>query len=131
MKDLSKRDIHSWLIGIRILIKKLDLVSSKIYSSASLQMHISKLVPLLFHYDYLNWDKVPQFIEKLPQGQKELRSLVSEGQLVAQTSLQAILDVSDMVVCSMSTSIAIHRASWLQSSGITQGEPNNHQGPPV
>lgn len=77
-------------------------------------MHILNYHAFLPKYDYLNWVKVPQFIEKLPQEHREeAKSIVTEGHWVDQTLLQLVLDSPDMAACSVATLLPCAPASGI------------------
>lgn len=63
-------------------------------------------------YNYLNWDHMSQFVERLPQEHRE-EHLVQEGQLVLWPSLQAPFDALDTTSHSTVAMIILHKASWL------------------
>lgn len=57
-------------------------------------MSIANYQALLFKYDFLTWDKMSNFLDMLPPGSRaELKEIITEGQLMANYSLQATLDV--------------------------------------
>lgn len=59
-----------------------------------------------------------KFAEQLPQTRKEFQEFIAEGCLVAKTSLQSMLDITDALVLTMIS------VSWLQNSGMA---PNVQQ----
>ncbi|CAM2097259.1 unnamed protein product [Caretta caretta] len=78
-------------------LKQLLLFGGESYSSATLQLRITNYKVLLSEQDYLNWHRVPEFLDKVPIDSKEaLRSLIMEGQLTAQTSWLSAFDASDI-----------------------------------
>lgn len=70
---------------------------------------------LLANYDFSNYGKLQEFLEDLPEDKHpQLKAIMTEGQIIAHTALQASMDVADTAARTM----VMHRASWLQASGI-------------
>lgn len=74
---------------------------------------------LLGQYDFKLWESIEKFKELLPENpRQEFSSLMNKGRQVARTSLHAVLNVEDSAARAMSSTMAMHRSSWLQSSGF-------------
>ncbi|EMP29920.1 hypothetical protein UY3_12975 [Chelonia mydas] len=99
--------------------KRLYLFGGQTYSSATLQLHIANYEVLLAKYDYNNYTKFSEFIDFIPEDKKEqFTALVSEGQLISRTALQAALDTADTAARSVAITVVMRRASWLHLSGF-------------
>lgn len=65
-------------------------------------------------YDYMNYCKLNNFIDILPDTQKEqFQAIIQEGHLVTRTALQTALDATDTAAHSVSTVVVMSWASWL------------------
>lgn len=59
-------------------------------------MKIENQQTLLAKYDFLSWEGMAKFFDKLPgDARDECKVVLTEGRLVAKTSLQLALDVAD------------------------------------
>lgn len=86
--------------------KRLYLFGKKVYSSATLQLRITNYQALIVKYDYTNYNKLNNFIDKLLETfQDSFKAIIQEGQFVAKTSLQSALDVVNMVVRTISMTV--------------------------
>lgn len=57
--------------------KKLDLSGKKLYSTGGLQLCIANQHPLLWHYNFIMWDTLSEFKDKLPDKvKKEFQALI-------------------------------------------------------
>lgn len=74
-------------------------------------MHIANQPVLLLKYDFLNWDS-SEFVNKLPEDARdEFKTFLAECHLLAKTSLQLVLDVTDASSRVVASAIALRRAS--------------------
>lgn len=88
--------------------KHLDLFDRKAYSSASLQFRIGNYQALLAKYDYINYNRLSDFNEKLPESSwYTFKAIVQEGQLVAKIVLQSALDAADTTARTISMAVVI------------------------
>ncbi|XP_067418813.1 histone-lysine N-methyltransferase SETDB2 [Emydura macquarii macquarii] len=100
--------------------KKLDLFGRKVYSTAVLQLHMANYQALLGHYNLNLWSSLQRFLQGLPQDMlADFNTLVQEGSLVANAALQSASDATDAAGRAMASGIVMHRAAWLQSSGLS------------
>lgn len=59
-----------------------------------MQMCIANQHVLLYKNDFVNWDPMSKFVDKLPESfREEFKAFVAEGRLVTKTSLQSALDI--------------------------------------
>lgn len=92
--------------------KCLNLLGHKVFTSASLQFCISNYQALLAKYDFLNYGRLEDFIEKLRwQDRGRFQSILEEGKLVARTVLQSVVDPMDTLSCSMAIDVVMLRES--------------------
>ncbi|XP_065432834.1 zinc finger protein Rlf isoform X8 [Chrysemys picta bellii] len=97
--------------------KRLDLFGRKVYASSTLQFRIANYTAVLAKYDHKNYNKFMDFIDDIPEQRKQqLRAMVSEGQSISRTALQAALDVANTAARSTATAVVMRRGSWLSSS---------------
>lgn len=77
--------------------KKLDRLGRKVFSSMSLQCHITSYQALLMKYDFSNYSRLANFKDKLRlEDRAQFQFFIEEGRLVAKTFLQASMDVADI-----------------------------------
>lgn len=99
--------------------KRLDLLGRRAYSAAALQFRIANYEALLSRYDHTNYSKLNDFVQYIPEeSRKQFQALVSEGQLLARTALQASLDAADTAARSVATAVVVRRVAWLRPSGL-------------
>lgn len=80
-------------------------------------------------YDFVNYKKFAAFIEHLLYEHRErFQAVITEGQLLARTSLQGSLDATDTVARSISTGL---RVSWLQLSRFPREDQNTFEDVPL
>ncbi|EMP36332.1 hypothetical protein UY3_06495 [Chelonia mydas] len=97
--------------------KWLALFGCKAYSSDAFQFLIPIYAALMVKYDYINYSKLSDFIEHIPEDKREqFKEIIVEGHLLARTALQASLNAADMAECSPATAIVMCPASWLHLS---------------
>lgn len=73
----------------------------------------------LVKYDFIIWDYMLKFVEKISQQlREEFKSVVAECQLVARTSLKVAVDAADSACRPKVTSTVMCRSSHLHSLGI-------------
>ncbi|KAG6923138.1 hypothetical protein G0U57_021411, partial [Chelydra serpentina] len=95
----------------------MDLFGHKVYSSSTLQVRMADYATLLAKYAHRNYGKFMEFINDISEEkQQQLKAVVSEGQMISHTALQATLDVADTATRSTATTVVMHRALWLSSS---------------
>ncbi|EMP25057.1 hypothetical protein UY3_17873 [Chelonia mydas] len=96
--------------------KPLDLLGCKVYASSVLQFHIANYTAILATCDHKNDNKFMDFIDDILEEKKQqFTALVSEGQIISHTALQAVLDAANIAARSMATAVVMHRGSWLSS----------------
>ncbi|EMP27887.1 Voltage-dependent calcium channel subunit alpha-2/delta-3 [Chelonia mydas] len=94
-------------------------IDSTIYTSSTLQFRIANYSALLASYDFDNYNKFFEFASHIPEDRRvDFKSILSEGQLISRTALQASLDMADAAVHTTATAVVMHRSSWLSASGI-------------
>ncbi|XP_065275854.1 general transcription factor IIF subunit 1 isoform X2 [Emys orbicularis] len=99
--------------------KKLDLLGRKAHSSAALQFRIANYEAFVSRYNHTNYSKLNEFIQYIPEDKrKQFQAVVTEGQLLARTALQASLDAADAAARSIATAAVMRRVSWLRLSGL-------------
>lgn len=100
--------------------QRLDLFGRNVYSTASLQLHISNQQALLGRYNFNIWDSMAKFKDSLPQeSRQEFTAVPKEGKTVARASLQAALVAADSATRIMASAISMRRSSWLPSSPLS------------
>ncbi|EMP42598.1 Protein QN1 like protein [Chelonia mydas] len=88
-------------------VASVEPTSKKTYS-ATLQFHITNYQALTAKYNYINYSKLNDFLEKLPDAHhKSFKAIIQERQLVAKTSLQSALNVADMAVRSITIAVVM------------------------
>lgn len=96
-----------------------DTFRRKTYSSVWLQVRVANCQVKITKYDYLQWERVSDFKDKLPtEIRNEFRSICEERQLSSKISFQAALDAADSGVSSIATAIIMRHMSWLSASGL-------------
>lgn len=84
-----------------------------------LQFQITNYQALLAKYDFNNYAKLAEFLDDLLQDKWQcFQALVEEGHLATKLSLQAAVDATDTLSCSLTTGVIMCWESWLQSSGF-------------
>ncbi|XP_067420874.1 dynein axonemal heavy chain 14 [Emydura macquarii macquarii] len=105
--------------------KKLDLFGRKAYTTASLQLRIANHQALLGRYNLNLWSSLQRLAEVLPQSLSQdktadFMAVIEEGTAVAGAALSSFSDAADAASRAIASAIAMRRASWLQSSGLSQ-----------
>ncbi|EMP42577.1 hypothetical protein UY3_00140 [Chelonia mydas] len=99
--------------------KSLDLFGRKAYSSAMLQFQTASYQALTAKYDYVNYFKLNNFIDQLPETHcDQSKAIIQEGQLVAKTMLQSAFNAADTIARSISTVVVMWHMAWLHLSGF-------------
>ncbi|EMP24372.1 hypothetical protein UY3_18610, partial [Chelonia mydas] len=99
--------------------RQLDLLGRKVYASSTLQFRIATYSAVLAKYDHKNYNKFMDFIDHIPEDKKQqITAIVSEGQILSRTALQAALDVANIAARSTATAVVMRRGSWLSSSSF-------------
>ncbi|EMP30729.1 hypothetical protein UY3_12151 [Chelonia mydas] len=103
--------------------KHLDLFGLKAYLSATLQFQVANYSALLAKYNFDNYSKLREFLEVLPEEKcPQFTAIMNEGQLIACTALQALMDIVDTAARTTATAVVIRRVSWIQyERAPTQG----------
>lgn len=97
----------------------MDLFGRKVYSSSTLPVRVANYTALLAKYDHSNYGKCIGFInEILEEKRQQFKSLVSEGQMIVRTALQASLDSADTVARSTATAVIMQHALWFNPSAF-------------
>ncbi|EMP33155.1 hypothetical protein UY3_09717 [Chelonia mydas] len=100
-------------------LKRLDVFGHKVYTSSTLQFRIANYSALLSSYDFDNYNKLFEFASYIPEDRRaDFKSILSEGQLISRTALQASLVMADTAVRTIATAVVMRRSSWLSASGI-------------
>ncbi|EMP32476.1 hypothetical protein UY3_10392 [Chelonia mydas] len=99
--------------------KRLDSFGRKVYSSSKLQYRVANYMALLAKYDHKNYAEVMQFIDDVSEDKRQqFKAVVSEGQLISRTALQAALDAVDAATRSTAMAIIMRHAWWFASSSF-------------
>lgn len=81
-------------------------------------------------YNYLNYSKVEDLCQDLPDAKKEqFQALISEGHLLAHTALEVSLDSVDTSAHSIATAVVMRWLSWLHLSGLPKEVQTSVEGP--
>ncbi|EMP37455.1 hypothetical protein UY3_05364 [Chelonia mydas] len=100
-------------------LKCLDVLGRKVYSSSTLQFRIVNYSALLSNYNFNNYNKLFEFASYIPDDRRaDFKSILTEGQLISRTALQASLDMADTAARTTAAVVVICRSSWLSVSGI-------------
>ncbi|EMP39556.1 hypothetical protein UY3_03152, partial [Chelonia mydas] len=100
-------------------LKRLDVLGCKVYMSSTLQFRIANYSALLASYDFDNYSKLFEFASYIPDDRRaDFKSILSKGQLISRTALQASLDTADTAACTTTTAVVKDRSPWLSASGI-------------
>ncbi|EMP24523.1 hypothetical protein UY3_18448 [Chelonia mydas] len=66
------------------------------------------------------------FIDHVPEEKKQqFTAIVSEGQIISHTALQAVLDMANTAARSTATAVMMRRGSWLSSSSFPREVQSN------
>lgn len=98
--------------------KKLDIFGRKVYSSATLLLHIANYSAHLSNHNFDNYSKLVELLQHLPDNKKPLlKAIVQKGYASCSTALQIAMDVADTAARATATHIAMRKSSWLSSAG--------------
>lgn len=108
---------HFWSTSSDKESRRLDLFGHNVYFS-TLQFWVANYATLLPKYDHKNYGKFMEFTNDIPRKRDKLKSLVSEGQMILRTALQAALDAADTAARSTATAVVVCQALWFSSSSF-------------